>query len=52
VQEEIRMRFQQIPEFNQLLNEAENNIENRSANAFVMAQQIVNQIFEKYVKKS
>ena len=52
VQEEIRKRFQQIPEFNQLLDDAENKIENGDANAFVMAQQIVNQIFEKYVKKS
>jgi LAO/AO transport system kinase len=52
VQEEIRTRFQQIPEFNQLLDDAENKIENGDANAFVMAQQIVNQIFEKYVKKS
>jgi LAO/AO transport system kinase len=52
VQEEIRSRFQQIPEFNELLEKAENQIQNQDANAFAMAQQIVNQIFEKYVKKT
>jgi LAO/AO transport system kinase len=52
VQEEIRSRFQQIPEFNELLEKAENQIQNQDANAFAMAQQIVNQIFEKYVKKA
>lgn len=52
VQAEIHNRFQQIPEFSELLIDAENKIESRDANAFMMAQQIVNQIFEKYVKKS
>jgi hypothetical protein len=50
VREEILSRFQQFPEFNGLREQAENDIKNKKSNAFYLAQQIVNQIFEKHVK--
>jgi len=50
VREEILSRFQQFPEFNELREQAEYDIKNKKFNAFYLAQQIVNQIFEKHVK--
>jgi len=51
VRNELIIRFKKIEEFEKLLELAEIDIANNAANAFTLAPDIVNQIFQKYVKK-
>ena len=50
VQTEILERFRSYDHFNELLENAEKSIQNQEENAFVLAQKIVNEIFQNYVK--
>jgi len=51
VQTEILERFRSYEHFNELLENAEKSIQNQEENAFVLAQKIVNEIFQNYVKE-
>lgn len=52
IHEEILNRFQEFADFNELRQQAEKDILNKKSNAFHLAQNIVNQLFEKYVKQT